>query len=121
MSFQARTLPIEVVLLILECLESWKDKLSFAQAHPYIWNSSLLYRCDEELELSTQANVLQLACCARLKLADPNIPTHFLRSIIRRTYALEKFIIDSSSAGREPFAEWILMHMYLHHPPARIG
>lgn len=119
MPFQARTLPVEVVLLILDCLESWKDKLSFAQAHPYIWKSSLLYRCDEELELSTQVNILQLACCARLKLADPNIPSRFLRSIIRRTYALEKFIINSSSGGRETFAEWILMHMYLHHPQAR--
>ena len=53
------------------------------------------------------------------KLADPNIPTAFLRSIIRHTYALEKFIIDSSSGGRETFAEWILMHTYLHHPQAR--
>jgi hypothetical protein len=118
MPFHIREIPVEVLLLIQDHLESWKDRLSFARVHPHIWESSLLYRCDEQLDLSKEVNRLQLACSTRIKIADIGLTPRLLRPIIRHSYAVKAFVIGRPCSSMKTLADWIFEQIHKHHPQA---
>ncbi|KAL1925860.1 hypothetical protein VTP01DRAFT_7284 [Rhizomucor pusillus] len=118
MASPPESLPPEIILHIHQLLDSWEDRLNFAETSETIWKKSVKLRSDDVLELSMTVNPLQLATSRHIKLPEQELPIAFLEKAIKDSHALEELIIPKTSSSKSKFAKWLIWCICINHAKA---